>query len=387
MKPEMARRYIGVMAGELREGQYPPFGETRFCESLCRAGPAFGAEVYVFSPLEADEASRTVQGYGWSAAKGWERRTYPLPDLIYDRAFFSGKEAYESHRRALRRLRALKPVPYLGYGMKSKLEMLHYLRRDPELRPFLPRTFKLASPEMAARWLKREARIFLKPEAGSQGRGAVLAERTDGCWQIRARDHENRPLVREFSEEAQFVRWLGAFAGSRAYLIQPYLELAAPSGEAWDIRALVQKNGRGLWELTGMGARLGGGGSITSNLHGGGSAMEAARCLERQFDSARAVEILDTVRWLALRIPPALEACNGRMAELGLDLGVDRQGRVWIIEANTKPGRSIFRKLGQEKLLRRAERNPVAYACYVLSRTGIHGEGESAHAKPLICLP
>ncbi|MNN57292.1 Endospore coat-associated protein YheD [compost metagenome] len=90
---------------------------------------------------------------------------------------------------------------------------------------------------------------------------------------------------------------------------------------------------------------------------------------------------------LSKRIPAALEACNGRMAELGLDLGVDRDGRVWIIEANTKPGRSIFRKLGQEKLLLQAERNPIAYACYILSRTSIRADGKQARTKPLLCLP
>ncbi|RAV06558.1 YheC/YheD family protein [Paenibacillus sp. YN15] len=389
MKHQSSKPRIGVMAGEFREDRIPPFGETRFYESLCAAGHSCGAEVYVFSPLDADEAGMTVTGYGWSPGGGWKKRSYPLPDLIYDRAFFSSKEAYQAHRQALRRLGSLKQAPYLGFGLKSKWEMLHFLRRDPALRPYLPQTAKVAAPEDAARWLSREQRIFLKPASGSQGKGTVMAEQAEegGCWRVRARDSANQPIALEFRREAEFVQWLGGFMGRRAYLMQPYLELAAPSGEAWDIRALVQKNGRGLWELTGMGARVGASGSITSNLHGGGSAVEVDEWLERQFGAARSAEILRTLRMLAKRIPAALEACNGRMAELGLDLGVDREGRVWIIEANTKPGRSIFRKLGQEKLLLQAERNPIAYACYILTRTSLRPDGRQARAKPLICLP
>ncbi|MDF2936950.1 MAG: endospore coat-associated protein [Paenibacillaceae bacterium] len=382
-----SKHFIGIMAGEFRDNRLPPFGETRFYESLCAAGPSCGAEVYVFSPLNVDEPGMTVEGYGWSSENGWEKRQYPLPDLIYDRAFFSSKASYDAHRQAVRRLCSLKQAPYLGFGLKSKWEMLHFLRRDPALRPYLPRTVRIAAPEEAARWLSREKRIFLKPASGSQGKGTAMAERTEDGWRVRARDPANQPIAFDFKREAEFVQWLRGFMGKRSYLLQPYLELSAPTGETWDIRALVQKNGKGLWELTGMGARIGAPGSITSNLHGGGSAMEANEWLTQQFGSARAAEILKTLHMLAKRIPAALEACNGRMAELGLDLGVDREGRVWIIEANTKPGRSIFRKLGQEKLLRQAERNPIAYACYLLSRTSIGQDGKQARAKPLICIP
>lgn len=387
MKRQSSRHYIGIMAGEFRSDRTPPFGETRFYESLCAAGQSCGAEVFIFSPLYVNETEKTVEGYGRNPEGGWEKRFYPLPDLIYDRAFFSSKTSYEAHRQAVRRLRSLKQAPYLGFGLKSKWEMLHFLRRDPMLRPFLPRTVKITGPQEAARQLRQEKRIFLKPASGSQGKGTILAERTDQGWHVNARDAANEPVALEFAGETEFTQWLGGFMGRRSYLMQPYLELTAPSGEAWDIRVLVQKNGRGLWELTGMGARVGASGSMTSNLHGGGSAAPVDEWLEKQFGHTRAAELLETLRMLAGRIPAALEACNGRMAELGLDLGVDREGRIWIIEANTKPGRSIFRKLGQEKVLLQAERNPIAYACHILSRTSLHPDGKQTRPKPLICIP
>jgi D-alanine-D-alanine ligase-like ATP-grasp enzyme len=33
---------------------------------------------------------------------------------------------------------------------------------------------------------------------------------------------------------------------------------------------------------------------------------------------------------------------NGPLGELGMDIGVDRSGRVWLFEVNAKPGRHIF---------------------------------------------
>lgn len=36
------------------------------------------------------------------------------------------------------------------------------------------------------------------------------------------------------------------------------------------------------------------------------------------------------------------EQIDGTLGELGLDIGVDRNGRVWLFEVNAKPGRHIF---------------------------------------------
>ncbi len=36
------------------------------------------------------------------------------------------------------------------------------------------------------------------------------------------------------------------------------------------------------------------------------------------------------------------EQIQGNIAEIGFDLGIDEKGKVWMFEANSKPGRSIF---------------------------------------------
>lgn len=372
--------YIGIMANE-SEG-IPPFGEKTFYARLCSQGRNLGLNVYVFSPLRVDPAARIVSGYAYDTAAGrWEERFFPLPDLIYDRSFFARKSDYISHRAAVRRLHDLKPIPYLGHGLKSKWEVLVYLKRDPELRPYLPRTARLVRPRQAAEWLDRSKSIFLKPLSGSQGKGTAIVERTSGGFRIEARDGMNRPVSLLLHDLRELMLWLRSFTGKRGYLIQQYLELQSADGEAWDVRSLVQKNGRGIWELTGMAVRKGSPGSITSNIHGGGSAAEVLPFLERQFGRAQAAVIEERLRFLSGRIPPALEASNGRMAELGLDLGIDRNGRVWIIEVNTKPGRSVFERLHQEEAGCRAARNPMAYARHLLRRaaptagTGLQASG------------
>ncbi|GJM71157.1 hypothetical protein HMSSN036_33730 [Paenibacillus macerans] len=76
--------------------------------------------------------------------------------------------------------------------------------------------------------------------------------------------------------------------------------------------------------------------------------------------------VVQTIRHLSLRVPEYLESRFGRLAELGLDFGVDREGRVWILEVNSKPGRTSFFRIGDPISARKSIENPISYARYLL---------------------
>jgi len=52
------------------------------------------------------------------------------------------------------------------------------------------------------------------------------------------------------------------------------------------------------------------------------------------------------------------------LGEIGLDLGVDRRGRVWLIEVNAKPFRKVF-DAGPKRRVFLSFRRPMAYARYL----------------------
>lgn len=90
---------------------------------------------------------------------------------------------------------------------------------------------------------------------------------------VRGRDGTNTPFQYVFDSQAEGLNWIHEFIGSRRYIIQPFLHLTNSKGQPFDVRVLMQKNGLGRWTLTGMAVRLGNQGSLTSNLHGGGTAV------------------------------------------------------------------------------------------------------------------
>src|SRR5690606_6497209 len=60
-------------------------------------------------------------------------------------------------------------------------------------------------------------------------------------------------------------------------------------------------------------------------------------------------------------------AVPGHLGEVGVDLGVDRRGHVWLIEANSKPFRRLTRQ--DPVKVRLTIVRPLGYACFLAGFT------------------
>jgi hypothetical protein len=366
---------IGIMAYQMhnqniRDGACP-FGEPVFYRRLCRVAARLGMLAFVFAPDCIDWVKRQVHGFTYDeASRTWRAGHYPLPDAVYDRWFppAEGKARAEPHRLHIRRLHQ-EGIPFIARGLNGKWDVQRALARDAWIRRHLPATAIVREPADVLGWLNKLRAVFLKPHAGTHGKGAVRVAHCAGggaaasaAFEARGRDARNAPFTRRFADDRALTAWLADFTAGRRYLIQPYLRLDDETGAACDIRALMQKDGRGRWQLTGMAVRRGQPGSVTSNLHGGGTAIAVQPYLASRFGPGKGEQLLRALQMLAERIPPVLEQSFGRLAELGIDLGIDQLGRVWVIEVNSKPGRTSFDQLDDRRARMDSVERPLRYA-------------------------
>jgi glutathione synthase/RimK-type ligase-like ATP-grasp enzyme len=360
-------KIIGIMVSESQINL--PFAQQRFFVHLSQIGAKWGFLVYVFSPLQVDCASISVQGCRYLPT-GWIWKTFPLPDLIYDRAFFGNKQQYQRHMTALHVLQQLKKTPYLGRSLKGKWAVHKVLIKHPLISAHLPVTELLREPSQLFHWFNEYPSIVIKPESGSQGKGVLVITKTTAAdYSLLGRNLQNQSISKHLANSFSLRDWLIDFMGKRSYLLQRYLRLQTEQGVAYDIRVLMQKGSNGQWNQTGMAARVGEPTSITSNLHGGGTATEVFPWLTKQFHANRAQAILDKINALSALIPPFLEQHFGRLAELGLDIGVEPDGGVWVIEVNSKPGRTAAHCFSNPNAFNQAMSNPMLYARYLLHQS------------------
>lgn len=363
--------YLGVMA--LPSERTPPFAERNFFRLISQSGGKTGINVFVFSPHDVDFTTRTITGYRYLNDQGWTKSKFPFPALIYDRCFYT-EGTYQRLSPIVEKLKHDPQVHFLGLGLRGKWESYQILSQHENLLPFLPSTELVTSSKVLQKWLSGNRSCIVKPVGGSLGQGVIRLKKEENKVILKGRNLKNHIINEKISDGNRLYLHLVRFFRGRTFLIQPYLSLSTPKGEPFDIRVLVQKTAiepKQSWSITGIAVRQGMNGGITSNLHGGGRAYSVKPFLAKLFPEEKVNEILASIQLLAQETPVCLENRHGPLIELGMDIGVDRQGKVWLIELNSKPGREIFRQLHEPDKRKNAMLNPIRYARKLLeSNTG-----------------
>ncbi|MCR2802550.1 YheC/YheD family endospore coat-associated protein [Paenibacillus soyae] len=365
-----ASAVFGIFASPPSRGNEQAFpSEPRLCRELLSASIAMGMQAYVFTAADYNPRTQTLFGSRY-ADGAWERQPVPLPDVVYDRSFCRSAEERRSAAITLARMGEQRRFQFLNGKLPGKLTIYQALLEDDALAPYLPRTTPYTADALRNRLPERKSGLVLKPAAGMQGRGLVHISLAalSGELLARGRTGSNRRFSRSFAEITELSGWLKPFMRGSAFLIQPYLVLRDIENRPFDIRVLLQKDGSGAWKLTGMAARRGESGSLTSNLHGGGAAISAGRLLETNFGKPEAERLYRKIHTICGHTAKRLEDSFGRFGELAFDFGIEPSGKLWLLEANSKPGRDAFRQIGDDSAMKLSIERPLRYASYLTNR-------------------
>jgi hypothetical protein len=184
---------------------------------------------------------------------------------------------------------------------------------------------------------------------------------------LQGRDHQRRIVASQRISTSELAKKLSSWnLKEKRYLVQQGIPIKLPNGRVHDYRMLVQKDGEGVWRVTGCAGRIGAQNSVTSNLHGGGHAATMDTLLRRWIQNESKIDsVKRDAEQFGVQVAQYLEQSYGRLCELALDLAIDKQGRVWLLEVNPKPSREVFIETGDTKTYQRAITRPLEYAMYL----------------------
>ncbi len=351
--------FLGILA---KPQKASPFGEqTSFFARLIQQAAKMHISAYVFSPKGVDAASGTILAFMPASDGSWQQVRYPFPDVVYDRGFF--KHGERASAAKLRLLLQDYGVQLFNGDLGDKWQVYRHLLGEPALAPFLPET-DLASPGTVVDYLKRYGTVYVKPACGNQGRHVFRVQRHG--QQLAVMAHMRKGQIRHMMLPGPVAlqRHLAATAEPCPYLVQQGLYLRKVRERTVDMRALVQKGRDGAWFLTGVGVRLGARASVVSNLHAGGQAARLDVLVAPGGKGKAVADLYDRVEELALHVAAALDR-HSLLGELGIDLGLDTEERLWVIEVNLKPGRATFRRARLLTAWRRSSTAPLQYTIHL----------------------
>lgn len=225
------------------------------------------------------------------------------------------------------------------------------IARSSALRGYLPET-ALYSYASLQRMVQRYGTVFVKPTIGGGGHNIFCVKRLgEGGYLVKI--ERQRMKTRSLPAIHEWINRV-ARQKNRVYLIQQGINLAFWRGRPVDLRTIVQKNERGDWEVTGMFSKIAGKDLAITNVSAGGTAHSVEEYLTALgYKHAEAQALLHKLRTLSLGIARQFGQQYGN-AVYGLDIGLDRRGRLYLIEANTVPRIDIFRRLKMPRSFSRA---------------------------------
>jgi glutathione synthase/RimK-type ligase-like ATP-grasp enzyme len=238
------------------------------------------------------------------------------------------------------------------YKVKGKMIKHKLLLKRYELHPHLPETHWLTASR-SMRMLKSYSTIFIKPNGGSGGSGIIKIQRTSSGFKL----FDGRR--RKFLHTDDLKRTLNGYQkSSKKYIVQKGLHLGRYQGKIFDVRMYLQKPFTS-WVISGMAARVAAPNRYVTNHHKGGHAETLDKVLANLFanNEVKVKNCRKTLQTIALIVAGTLDKHFPDLRELGIDLAIESSGRVWFIEANSRPFHQLFTQLPDKTMLYTIQEN------------------------------
>jgi hypothetical protein len=359
---------IGVMVSRLyADSSDRPFGAiTAFCKEVTEACSKFGAYVFFITPDDMRAASQTISGHTYTG-NGWSRKTFPLPNVVYNRLTSRKYENLVTVQLFMKDVKTRFGANIFNEKYLNKTEVFDALSKDNSLHGYLPESYLFKNYQMLKSMSSRHPVLFLKPITGSLGKGIIrIRKEANGSYSCHFTS-VNGTRKQSYPSLTKVFAVLSGKLKSQRYQLQQGLELISMEGRPVDFRALVQKGAEGAWAITSIVGRIAGSEHFVSNLARGGSLSTVTEALAKSsLSSAQRASTAVKLRKASLDIAQGIEAqIPSHFGELGIDLAVDKLGKVWLLEVNSKPSKDDNTALTNVQKIRPSVKQIVQYARYL----------------------
>lgn len=328
--------------------------------------------IFVFCPEDINWGNSSVTGYVPIQKKEdgstfWSAIKTPLPDVVYDRI---PSRSVEARPEVIEAISSLKNsgLKYFNPMFLDKWETHLSLQSMPKVQKYLPPTIVVEDPLDIKALLDRYRSVFLKPSAGSLGRRIIKIETVKSGYSYIYRSRDRQSVLGTAPDFESLLKLIEPIMGKRRFIVQKDLKLSRYENCPFDIRVLMQKDMFGNWRRTKIFVRVAAPDNFLSNLSDGAHPQPINKVLQEVFhiNFADKVGLGENIRAAVRVIPPALEKATGMIwGELGIDLGIDDKGGIWLIEVNSKPFRALVSASGLVNLIKRSLLRPLEFAKFL----------------------
>lgn len=298
--------------------------------------------------------NRTVKGFRYREEQNtFQRVTVPIPAIIHNRV-----KPVNTKKQVDQLVRTPGVTVFNQDNRLNKWKVHQDLSQFPEIAPYLPTT-ELLSVNNWRILQEQYPAIYVKPLEKSLGIDICRIDQQENIWRM-----IHSTGVKETYPNSELEIQLGRKAEKEEFLIQQAITVQTIHDQAVDFRIAVQKGVNGEWTVSGMVARLGVKHGIATNLAVGGKSKKIDEVLcDLEINDPQ--EMKERIERLVILAAQKLETTNPGLADLGFDIAIDVDEKIWIIEVNGRDLRITFYQAQDFDSWHKTIQSPMQYAGYL----------------------
>jgi hypothetical protein len=359
---------IAVFAsnGSVRKSnmQHPNF---RYIE-LIAANTEANTILYHFSIKDVDFIQQKINGTFYNPKSDrWEQKPFPFPDVLYDRGggtLPDQKVISEYIRSQFGRIKELKHINCRYFF--DKWDVHQNLMEFDSMNSYLPRTVLYNAGYNLIEMFEQTSVVYIKDCLGNNGRGVARACKLgEGTYTLSLFQKEVREY--RFKSFDGLIQKIDTLFSRKKTILQEAIDVIQINARNVDMRAAVQRDENGELVVGAYPVRLGVEDCPITSTKSGATVYRFETFFKKHysFTQAQLKELSEEIKQFLITSFRCVEAIYGDFGELGIDFAIDKQGKLWFIECNAKPGKDALYLSYDNKTIRKAFQNPINYGKYL----------------------
>ncbi|WP_158282176.1 YheC/YheD family protein [Salipaludibacillus keqinensis] len=225
---------------------------------------------------------------------------------------------------------------------RNKYKMYLALKQNKSLEPALPHTMMWSENNFVT-MLRNYHSVVVKPNNGKQGQKVYFVKKVGSKYVV----YINKKR-KTFKKRKSVSNYLKRVTSKRNFIIQQEVDLARIDGKRFDFRIIVQRKKRNLpWVVNGVIIRRAGKGYKVTNRHRHGVIIPVEEARKKiPFDEKE-------VKKIAHLAAETLGRSFPNQKIFGVDIGLQKDGSLYIFELNRWPMLGGFRSLKDKSQIKR----------------------------------
>ncbi|MCQ4087992.1 YheC/YheD family protein [Saccharibacillus sp. JS10] len=330
------RRTIGMLVAEKD-------AEVRLSEALAFASAAYDTDFIWFRPIDAAYDSPLLKAITFQYGQ-WKSQYRRLPDVVYDRLKERGLRRSE---KAYARLEGIPNTHSRPAGSFNKIKAYEMLSEDPSIQPHLIPYAALNSAEVALKFISDYGQTVIKPSGGTKGSAIIVVQREGEHYRV------DDPMYSHLLATEQLSALFEGLAENKDMVLQKFIHSVTSEDLPFHIRVHMIRDAEGVFRIIGHMPYI-----STQQRHKVVNHHSNLRAftqwhwfLPYQFPG-REEEMNTKIDRFAYAVAAQIEKrLEDRLWEIGLDLGIEQDGSIWLYEANMNKVGVINRELEAASIL------------------------------------